>query len=210
MTVETTDPMVALLYGLLCYPSQRPAVTTTTDLVVGHPGPWGLDNDDQAQIAVGLVARFRAGTSTADPLAEAVAATVLDAVQSCRVMVTEFWSANNDHLPKAMEHEVVQLEERLLRFTAALQNLAPHAPVEAPAAAPGALPSIDVAAGLRADEWIVLIRDRGLDQATVVRTLRSDAEADGRTPPGGLRDVQGRPDLAALLLAILDTAPVTA
>jgi len=54
----TSDPFVAVFYGLMAYPSQRPALTTTVDLVAGRTAPWILSDSSRAVDAEMLVARL--------------------------------------------------------------------------------------------------------------------------------------------------------
>ena len=81
MTTSTTDPMVALVYGVLAYPSLRPGVTTAADLVGGQPGPWDLADDDRAALATALVDRLRHD----DPIVEVAVAAAGNVIDQCRV-----------------------------------------------------------------------------------------------------------------------------
>lgn len=200
--METSDPMVAVLYGALAYPSQRPSLTTAVDLVAGQPGPWILDDEDRALLAASLVARSRAARpvdAAEGVLAQAVAGTVVEVLNEARRQLADAWSEIRDRVPAHVAHDIEQLEERLISFTDTYADGFPHRT----APAPGGLPSLEEATRLRHDQWMVLIQERNLSVPKALGMLRTRVEAAGKVPPRNLREAAGQTFAVEQLLDVL-------
>ena len=202
MTATTDDPVVAVVYGALAYPSQRPSLTTSVDLIAGQPGPWTLEDVDRARLAEDLVDRIRGGRrpEPVEVMAEAVTGSVIDAIDAAKRLLGQQWAAHHAAWDPHVLHQVESLEARMVDF---LTQFADGLPVPDPPVAVPVFPSIAEATDYRPDQWMVLLRQHRISQRAALRDLREAAEAAGRTPPSALRDVTGRRDLAELLLQIV-------
>lgn len=212
MTTTTDDPVVAFVYGLLGYPSQRPAADTAAALIGGQPGPWSLPNPDQAAQARELVARFHTAAPARSPLgvtAEALEVSIADRLfQSCLMssaLLGEFWESHRGGLiPAPLDHDVDVMQQRLTEFAGRLATWMASrtdAPVQA------GLPDPAEASRWRVDEWIVFLREHRIPQKDALAAVRKMAEDAERTPPANLRDMAGRLDLAELMLGYVDARP---
>lgn len=204
MTRVTSDPVVAMVYGALAFPSQRPALDTASALVDGQPGPWELPDDDQAALAEQIVARLSRPAPTGaavDVLAGAVALNLGDAIDRAVRLMSEFYDAERDHLPVDLSTDVDLVQERLIIFGAKVAVWASGSTVRVQPGGP--LPSLEEACGWRSDQWIVLLRQLRVRQADAMRAVRTAAEEAGKTPPANLREIEGRTDLVRHMLAFL-------
>lgn len=149
------------------------------------PGAWVIVGTD------GSIASHGLDLSTAR---------MLDAMRRARALVSAFWS--QDH-PPTLRHEAEQLEQRLISFTDTLANIA-AAPPAADPASEGSMPTLDEAVAYRYDQWVALLRAHRIGPGAALAVVRSDAEAEGLTPPPGLREIVGDPAYSRLLLRFID------
>lgn len=200
----TTDPLVALVYGAMTYPSLRPGVTTTADLVAGQPGPWTLSDPDLAEQAHDIVNRLRTPVPAdgTDELLAVLAADPLGClIDACRT-ARRALGAPELVLPKVLEHQALALDERLEAFITSTTT------ITAPPTTP---PTTDDTAATGDDDevkaiewgsdlWMATIRGAGLSIPDALAALRSDDKANGRAPTPRLREVTGHPARTLFLL----------
>lgn len=217
----TTDPVVAVLYGAMAYPSLRAGITTAVDLVAGQSGPWPMPTDPpRARLAIDLVARLQAGDTTApaETAAVAVAPAVVNACEEARRQLTDMWARCRNDMPTALRHDVETLEARLVDFldrqTQALTNLtvsgsglideATETGNATPPVAPP-VPSREEAESWRLDQWLALFKAHRLDHNDVLSDAASAITAKGKRGPTRVRDVVTHKWMVPFLLEAITT-----
>lgn len=216
MTGSTSDPLVALVYGAMVYPSLRPGVTTTADLIAGQPGPWTLSDPDLAEQAHDIVNRLRTPRAAepdldavVQPLAVALANPIGRLLEACQATRLALGSPDL-RLPKLLEHQALDLDDRLAEVIGSgelwlLGNPEPHVDIDTdpePADGPVTVPE-GPAIEWRVDEWMVMIRGAGMTVPKVLKAIRADDDAHGRIRTARLREVTGHPARTRFLLDLL-------